>query len=508
MTEPFRPDPAGPTSDAADSPVSAGPDPAPAAPAPADADVAGEAGAGSRYDRSIVEGPLLPAVWKIAWPTMLQNVIGGLQGLVDHTMVGHYVGYEGNAAIGVSWQIFLVVVVFITSLFTGMSVLVARFAGRNEEDKVDRTVYQAFLTAIGLALGVLAPVGYVLAPSLLDLINAAPAVQAEALPYLRIMFVFSAGTLIFFMLGGALRSAGDARTPLRLGIVVTVLNVVLNIILIAGLGPVPAFGTAGAAMGTVISAGGVSTYALWRLIAGGWVVGFPRGGPYRPDWGVIRQLFRFGLPTGIQGIAMNVAGVFLLRFVGSLPRSAAAQAAYAVGYTQLFSFITWTSVGLMGAAATVAGQNLGARNPERSMAAVRVASRIGLGGAAFIGIFFLLVPGTLLGLFGLEEPAVLDLGTQLLNFLAVSGLFVTVALTYTGGLQGTGDTKSPLYISIVSQIVVPLGMCFVIQQVSTLDAWEIWLAIVLGHVTRAGLSVFVFRRGAWRDIEVEIEPAR
>src|SRR5688572_32569150 len=91
-----------------------------------------------RYDRSIVEGPLLPAVWKIAWPTMLQNVIGGMQGMIDHALVGHYVGFTGNAAIGVSWQIFLVVVVFISSLFTGMSVLVARFVGAGEEDKVDR----------------------------------------------------------------------------------------------------------------------------------------------------------------------------------------------------------------------------------------------------------------------------------------------------------------------------------------------------------------------------------
>ena len=462
----------------------------------------------SRYDRSIVEGPLLPAVWKIAWPTMLQNVLGGVQGIVDHAMVGHYVGYQGNAAIGVSWQIFLVVVVFVSSLFTGMSVLVARFAGRDEEDKVDRAVYQAFLTAMGLALLVLAPAGYFLAPALLDLVNAAPAVQAEALPYLRVMFVFSSGMLIFFMLSGALRSAGDAKTPLRIGIVVTALNVVLNVVLIAGLGPIPAFGTTGAAMGTVTASGLVAIYALYRLIGGGWVVSFPKGGPWLPDWAVIKELFRFGLPTGIQGIAMNVAGVFLLRFVGSLPRSAAAQAAYAVGYTQLFSFITWTSVGLMGAAATVAGQNLGADNPERSQKAVRVAARMGVGVAFGIGLLFLTIPQTLLGLFGLEEPAVLDLGTELLTFLAFSGLFVSVALTYTGGLQGTGDTKSPLYISIISQIVVPLGMCFVIQQVSTLDSWEIWLAILFGHITRSSLSVGVFRRGKWREIDVDIEEAR
>ncbi len=458
----------------------------------------------SRYDRSLVEGPLLPAVWALAWPTMLQNMIGGLQGIVDHVMVGHYVGYTGNAAIGVSWQIFLVVIVFISSLFTGMSVLVARFAGAGEHEKVDRTVYQAFITATGLSLLVLAPTGYFLAPKLLDLVNAAPAVQAQALPYLRIMFVFSGGMMVFFMLGGALRSAGDARTPLRLGVVVTGLNVVLNVILIRGLGPIPAFGTAGAAMGTVTATGSVAFYALWRLVRGGWVVSFPRGGPWRPDRGIIRELFRFGLPTGIQGIAMNVGGVLLLSFVGSLAQSAAAQAVYAVSYTQLFSFITWTSIGLMGAAAAVAGQSLGAGLPDRSDAAVHVAARIAIGTATVVGLLFLLIPRQLLGLFGLHEPAVLQLGVQLLHVLSISGLFIAVALTYTGGLQGTGDTKGPLYISIVSQLVLPLGLCFVLQQTRGLHPLDIWLAILLGHITRCTLSVLRFRQGRWRTIAVHI----
>lgn len=406
-----------------------------------------------RYDRSIVEGPLGRAVWKIAWPTMLANIIGGLQGLVDHILVGHLVGFRGNAAIGVSWQIFLVVIIFINSLFVGMSVLVARFAGAGDEDKVNRTVYQAFLTAAGLSVLIMAPVGYFLAPSLLDLVNAAPLVKSEALPFLRIMFLFSIGMMVFFMLGGALRSAGDARTPMRLGIALTLLNAALNITLISGLGPVPAFGTRGAAMGTVIASGLIGIYSLWKLWRGGWVVAFPRTGGFGPDWGIIRALFRFGLPTGIQGIAMNIGGVFMLSFIGSLAQSAAAQAAFAVSYTQLFSLITWTSVGLMGAAAAVAGQNLGAGHPERAAQSVHVAARIGAGTAAAVGIFFLFFPRQLLAVFGLNEPAVVQIGTQLLHVLSVSGLFIAVALTYTGGLQGTGDTRSPLYISIVSQVV-------------------------------------------------------
>src|SRR6185295_10581952 len=151
--------------------------------------------------------------------------------------------------------------------------------------------------------------GYVVSPALLKLVNAAPSVQAEALPFLRIMFLFSIGMMIFFMLSGALRSAGDARTPMMLGISMTVLNLVLNIVLIRGLGPIPEFGTKGAAMGTCIASGLVAIYSLAKLWSGDWVVSIPRG-EFGPNWGIIKAIFRFGLPTGIQGIAMNIGGVF------------------------------------------------------------------------------------------------------------------------------------------------------------------------------------------------------
>jgi len=441
----------------------------------------------------------------MAWPTMLTNIFGGLQGIVDHVLVGNLVGYTANAAIGVAFQILLVVIVFITSLFTGMSVLVARFAGAGNEDKVNRTVYQAFLTAIFISMGVMAPVGYFAAPWLLDFANAAPEVKAQALPFLRVMFLFSAGMLVFFMLGGALRSAGDARTPMVLGITLTVLNLVLNVILIGGWGPIPALGTLGSAIGTSLASWIVAGFSLWKLWTGGWVVSFPRHHGFAPDWTIIRSLFRFGLPTGIQGIAMNVGGVLMLAFIGSLAQSAAAQAAFAVSYTQLFSLITWTAVGLMGAAAAVAGQNLGAGQPDRAAEAVHVAARFGFAGAGAVGVLFLFVPRQLLAVFGMNEPDVVEIGVQLLRVLSVSGIFIAVALTYTGGLQGTGDTKSPLYISLVSQVIVPLGICFVIQRVSVLDPIDIWVAILLGHATRCALTVLRFNQGRWRAIAVDID---
>jgi putative MATE family efflux protein len=458
-----------------------------------------------KYDRSIIEGPLGKAVWKLASPAIIANVFGGLQGLVDHIVVGNIVGYKGNAAIGVSWQIFLVVVVFVSSIFTGMNIMVARFVGASEPDKVNRTVYQAFITAVFAAIAIIAPLGYFASPWLLKLVNADAGVQVEALPYLRTMFLFSIGMMLYFMLAGALRSAGDAKTGMILGMVMTCLNIVFNIILIRGFGPIPSFGVQGSAIGTCLASGIVAIYAIWKLLSGTWVVSLRNKNGYAPDFAVIRKLFEFGLPAGIQAIAMNIGGVLMLSFIGSLAQSAAAQAAYAVCYSQLFSLVSFASVGLMGATSAIVGQNLGAKQVERANSAVHVAAKFGLIGSAFLGLIYFIFPAQLLSIFGMHEAAAVEIGVQLLRFLSLSGIFVSVALIYTGGLQGTGDTKSPLYISIISQVIIPLGICFILKQTLGLEPWHIWSAILIGHFTRCILSMLRFRQGKWRDIKIEME---
>ena len=105
----------------------------------------------------------------------------------------------------------------------------------------------------------------------------------------------------------------------------------------------------------------------------------------------------------------------------------------------------------------------------------------------------------------MTEPAAVEIGVQFLRFLSLSGIFVSVALTYTGGLQGTGDTKSPLYISIISQVIIPLGICFIIRETIGLEPWHIWFAILAGHFTRCVLSILRFNQGKWQNIKVDIE---
>jgi len=457
-----------------------------------------------KFDATITEGPLTSAVWKIAWPAVLTNIFSGLQGWVDQILVGNLVGYQANAAIGIAFQIFLFVIVFVSSVFIGMSVLVSRFAGANEPEKVNRTVYQGFLTATFMSLGILAPIGYFASPYLISLVSNDADVMAEALPFLRVMFTCSIGMMMYFMLSGSLRSAGDARTPMVLGIAMNVLNLLLSIVLIRGLGPIPSFGTVGAAMGTCIASGAVGVYALYNLYKGSWVVSFPKSS-YAPDWKVIRQLFKFGLPAGFQGIAMNAGGLVMAGFMGSLAQGKATQAVYAVAYSQLFLLVTWSSNALMGAAAAVAGQNMGAGKPDRAVSAVRTAAGFGLAGAVVVGLFFFFIPEQLLAIFGMTEPEVVTIGVELLRVLSVSGLFIAMALAFTGGLQGTGDTKSPLYISIVSQVLMPVGICLVVQATIGLQPIHIWLAVLAGHFTRFLLSFIRFNQQRWRAIKVDIE---
>jgi Na+-driven multidrug efflux pump len=118
------------------------------------------------------------------------------------------------------------------------------------------------------------------------------------------------------------------------------------------------------------------------------------------------------------------------------------------------------------------------------------------------------VPHALLYVFDAHTGAVGRIGEELLRFLALSGFFITVALVYTGGLQGTGDTRGPLYITLASQIAIPIGLCAVIQMTRPLQSTDIWIAIVLGHFTRCVLSVLRFRQGKWRSIKVELEERR
>lgn len=454
------------------------------------------------FDSELISGSVTRSVWKLAWPVVLTQLIAGTHGFVDQALVGNYVGPDGNAAIGVAWFVFLVIVVFIASLFQGMAVMVARYAGKQNKEAISRVTYDIFLASTYILLFVAAPVGYFVSPYLITWMNAEPDVQALALPYLRIMFTASTPLFMMFMLNGALQACGDTRTPLKLGILTTGMNVVLSYIFITQFG----MGTVGAALGTVLGPLPSIAILLTLIFKRALILPPPERFKWVPDLTVVRHAARIGIPTGIQAVLLNLGGMVIMGFVGTLQPSGAAQAAFSICYSQLFSLVTWVGFGLRAASATLIGQNIGAGKPERGKKGVYMAAALGGMWAVALGILYWFVPGLLLGIFDADEGPVFELGSQFLKYLAFSGLFLISTLAFTGGLQGAGDTKTPMYIAFICQIVILIGYVWTFSALGRLSPAVVWSGILISHMTRFLFSYAIFHRGRWASIEVELRP--
>lgn len=460
------------------------------------------------FDEELVSGSILRSVWKIAWPVVTLNMVNGLHAIVDHALVGHFVSSPENAAnagIGVAWQVFLVVVVLISSLYHGMNIFVARYAGQKDRERMNRVAYDTFLTSVYVLVFVAGPLGYVAAPWVLGVARPEPLVMAYALPYIRVLFLCGAPIFLMFMLTGAMQASGDPRTPLMLGVLTTTLNVIFSYLLITGAGPFPELGATGAALATCLAPVVSVGIALWLIGRGRTILSLPSKLTLVPHLSVMRPVVRLGAWSGGQAVLLNLGGLLLLRFVGGLENSAAAQATYTICYAQLFSFIAWPSWALRNAAGTIVGQNIGAGDVARGKRGVYVAAGLGFGWAAFIGSLFLLIPGPLLAIFEATEEPVLTYGTNFLRYLAFSGLFLATALAMTGGLIGSGDTRSPFIIAFLTQIVVLLGICGVAEALGLLSTSLVWGAILTSHTARLLLTLTVFYRSRLSYVPLAID---
>jgi len=460
------------------------------------------------FDRDIVSGSVLRSVWKLTWPVTLLNLVNGLHQLVDHVLIGHYVSSESNAAnaaVGVAWQVFLVIIVFIASIFHGMNVLLARYAGKQDRDNLGLVFYHSFLGCIYILIGIVAPIGYMISPWLLDFVEAPASVQYHALPYLRVLFVCGSPLFLMFMMTGAFQASGDPKTPLVLGILATILNIAISAGLITGFGPFPYLGAVGAAVGTVLASTVSAVIAFALVMRRKMIIPPPKHFAWFPDLRVMRQVARIGIPTGIQGVLLNLAGVFLLKFIGGLDNnSAAVMAAYTICYNQLFSLVTWVSFGLRSACSTIMGQNIGAGDPERGKRGVMVGAGFGAIWSIMAGVLFWFFPFYLLSMFDAGQGPVFEYGKTLLQYLTFSGVVLAVTLALTGGLTGAGETKIPMYIAFLTQIVLLLGICAFFAWQGTLTPDKVWAAILTAHSARLILTFAVFRTEAWAHKVVEI----
>ncbi len=437
-------------------------------------------------------------IWALAWPTLVYSVLELSLGVADFLMV-RGLGSEATAAIGLNRQIAFLLESAALAVATGVITLVSQGVGAENREQVDGAVRQSF--RLVLLLGVPTTlVGYAASRPLLVALQASPETLAHGVPYLHIYFL---GTLFLWtslVAAAVFRGTGDTLTPLKLAAGVSVLNIGLNYVFVFGAGAIPAYGVAGAAIGTV------AARAIGSAV---YVVLLVRGTPHarlrpRPwmdvDWELMRRILRIGWSPALAAIARNGARVVYLALLGIVPLGASLHAAAGVGLqVRLVSVLP--ALAFQVAAATLVGQAVGARRYDLAQAiGQRTVLLLALIMAGVVAVTFLLAE-PLAALF-IVDPEVAALGATVLRWFAVAQFFSSLSIGTQGALTGVGDTRPIFRYTIVTQWVVLLAMTLALSVGLGWVPEGALLAWVAAPVLQLALMQRLFRSGRWRTLRV------
>ena len=436
-------------------------------------------------------------IWALAWPALVYSVLELSLGVADFLMV-RGLGSEATAAIGLNRQITFLLESAALAVATGVITLVSQGVGAGNREQVDGAVRQSFRLVVLLGVPTTL-VGFLASRPLLLALQASPETLAHGVPYLHIYFL---GTLFLWaslVAAAVFRGTGDTLTPLKLAAAVSVLNIGLNYVFVFGVGAVPAYGVAGAAIGTVAArAVGAAIYLV--LLVRGTPHARLRLLPLGVDWGLVRRILRIGWPPALAAIARNGARVVYLALLGLVPLGASLHAAVGVGLqVRLVSVLP--ALAFQVAAATLVGQAVGARRYDLAHAVgQRAVLLLALIMAGVVAVTFLLAE-PLATLF-IVDAEVAALGATVLRWFAVAQFFSSLSIGTQGALTGAGDTRPIFRYTLVTQWGVLLGAT---ASLLILVGWApegALLAWVAAPVLQLVLMQRLFRSGRWRKLRV------
>jgi putative MATE family efflux protein len=445
--------------------------------------------------KNITEGPIISTILRLAWPVLTSMLLEFALSVTDFFWVGRLGTVEQDAIVSsmiVTWTYFSVISIIVI----GLTALISRAIGADDEEKASFVFRQGIQTAAVVG-AVFVIAGFILTPSILRFMKTSPAVMGYGISYLRILF--SAIFLFFFSdaFGAAFRATGDTKSPTIAMASGTVLNIVLDPALIFGIGPIPAMGVSGAALGTVISS--ILSLAIFLIMIYKNRLGFPLTGIFkiRPHFETIGKIFKIGLPISMQNLAFNCVYWFLIQIVHHY--GDAAGAAMGVGNRmEALSFLT--AFGFSTAASTMVGQNLGAKKPERAAKCAYGSLYIVMVETFIISIFFITIPGTIARVFS-SDPAVIAIAIDYLIILGLSQLFMGIEIVLEGAFSGAGDTVPPMIISITGSVLrLPIAyvLCFVLD----VGINGVWWSLTITSVLKAVVIAWWFSRGRWKTKEI------
>ena len=445
--------------------------------------------------RDFTAGSLNRAILLLAIPMVLEMVLESLFAVVDVFWVGH-LGADAVATVGLTESLLSLVFSVSLGLSLSTTAMVARRIG--EKDHAGAAV--AGVQAVMLGLVVSAAIGvpcFFLAPRLLQIMGASPQIVATGSGYARIALGGSGAILMLFLNNAIFRGAGDAAIAMRLLWVSNIINLILDPCLIFGLGPFPRLGVTGAALATFTGRSIGVAYQFYRLWRGTERVRILRE-QVRLNLRVLLRLLRVSLTGIVQFGIAHTSWIALVRIVSMF--GAVALAGYTIAI-RIIIFIILPSWGLSNAAATLVGQNLGAKQPERAETSVW---RTGLYNMLFlgtIGVFFVIFAEPVVRLFT-GDPAVLRLAAGCLRILSYGNIAYGYGMVMLQAFNGAGDTMTPTIINLIGFWMLEIPLAYFLALPSHLQANGVFMAIVAAQATVAGLGVILFKRGRWKRQEI------
>ncbi len=435
----------------------------------------------------------MPGILQLAWPAVLGNLLYSTVAMVDIKIVGS-LGASAVAAVTTGNRIFFVFQAVIMAMSAGTTAMVARAWGAGDRDEAERITKVSVI--VGASVGLLLSVpGVLFSGSLAAIFRLEAETVAQASDFIFYLSFFNGSFAVAMILGTAIRAAGDTLTPLALGAITNVVNVVLVYALVYGRLGAPEMGVKGAAVatGTAFTLGALLSLLFW--LKGWFRIGYPRGRSFSSER--LRQLLKIGYPSGLEQAAVQLGFILFLwivSFYGTAP-----YAAYGIG-VQILSFSFVVGFGFSIAASTHVGQLLGAKNPDGAAQSGWRALKLSVGSMVLLGALIIGFAEPI-ARFMIDDDEVVRLTVVFIYILGAVQPLMAIEFTLGGALRGAGDTRFPLLTTIIGLVIVRGSVAALFLWLDYPVEW-IFAALIVDYVVKATMLIVRFRRGWWKTIEI------
>ncbi len=446
-------------------------------------------------EKEFTKGSINYAIFMLSVPMVLEMAMESLFAVVDVFFVGK-LGVDAVATVGLTESVITIIYSIAIGISMAATAMVARRTGEKNEDGAAHAAMQAVYAGVAIST-IVSILGIIFAKDVLIMMGARTELVTHNYRYTQIMFGSNVVIMLLFLINGIFRGAGDASIAMRSLWLANTINIILCPTLIYGAGPIPALGLTGAALATTIGRGTGVCYQLYHLFKGKGLIKI-LSKHMNIDFPVLGSLFRIAAGGTAQFLINSASWIFLVRIISSFGSDALA--GYTIGI-RVIIFTLLPAFGMANAAATLVGQNLGAKQPERAETSVWRAAMFNMVFLGIISFIFFTMAAPIVRIFT-TEPNVTAFGIQCLRYICLGYVFYAYGMVIIQSFNGAGDTRTPTIINIFGFWLFQIPLAYILAVTLKMGPKGAFLAISIAESAIAVAAIMLFRRGKWKKVSV------